>query len=86
MYYNINSSMACFIGYIKNKNEILDIFYFTHIAGQITGIILEWFRVFIHDCGVYKYQNARFLSLHINFILCKILKTTTYLIFIILIA
>jgi hypothetical protein len=54
-----------FISYINNVVIKLPIYFNFHmlIVQQIINIISKWFRVFMHDNGAYKHENAFFVSL-----------------------
>ena len=41
-------------------------------------LILKWFHVFIQDHGAYKHKTGRFASLHFHIFLEKLIKSTIY--------
>lgn len=53
----VNSYMTSFVDFINNAKRKLPIYFVLHmhIAGQTEFINLEWFRVFIQDCGIYSH-------------------------------
>ena len=59
--------MTSFVGYMNDAVIKLPIYLnlYLRIVEHIINVIQNWFHVFIQDRGAYKYENARFVSLHI---------------------